>query len=65
MKLEDADFPLIVEGNRIYTQRRRNGQVLVAIDEGIAEDVARRLNMSWDLVEIPRLTLGRPEEDQP
>lgn len=55
MKLTPNDFPLIAEGNRIYTQQRPQGQVLVAIDADMAEQVARMLNESAAFVSVPHL----------
>lgn|GEM_PF-2924558 len=57
MKLEPQDFPLIVEENRIYTLRRAEGQVLVALDAEMARDVAARLNETAGMVMIPHLDL--------
>lgn len=61
MKLGPEDYPLIVEGNRIYTQRKADGQVLVAIDDEMAQDVARLLNLMSGMVLIPEYDLGNPD----
>jgi len=57
MKLEPEDFPLIVEETRIYTQRRAEGQVLVALDAEMARDVAARLNRTAGMAMIPHLDM--------
>ena len=52
----EHDFPLRVDGLKVFTRRGR--RILTAIDIQMAKAVTERLNRMSDFVTIPRLTLG-------
>lgn len=57
-QLTEYDFPLRVDGLKIFTRRGR--RILTAIDVQMAKAVTERLNRMSDFVTIPRLHLGNP-----
>lgn len=58
-QLSEHDYPLRVDGLKIFSRRGR--RILTAVDVQTAQAVVDTLNRTGDLVIIPRLTLGNPK----